>query len=90
MSNAVKSWMAWEGGVDLIGMTQDGLAQPNLIVHMARVVHFAFQRFFEMAAGERRLAAGALLEDAFRFDMPLVCRYGLDFLILLTKPRHMV
>jgi len=39
LSNAVKSWMAWEGGVDVMAMTQDGLTQPNLIINMARVVH---------------------------------------------------
>lgn len=33
------AWMSWEGGVDLAGFTQPGLAQPNVIVHVARMVH---------------------------------------------------
>ncbi|MBK8097507.1 MAG: hypothetical protein IPK26_10385 [Planctomycetes bacterium] len=32
-------WMTWEGGVDLVAMTQPGLAQPNVILHVARIVH---------------------------------------------------
>jgi hypothetical protein len=32
-------WMAWEGGVDLVGSTIPGSNQPNLIVHVARIVH---------------------------------------------------
>jgi len=39
MNTSVKRWMSWEGGVDLIAMTRDGLEQPDVIVHMARVVH---------------------------------------------------
>jgi hypothetical protein len=31
--------MNWEGGVDLVGGTEPGLAMPNLIVHVARLVH---------------------------------------------------
>jgi hypothetical protein len=31
--------MSWEGGVDLACMTKPGLTQPNLILHVARVVH---------------------------------------------------
>lgn len=31
--------MSWEGGVDLIAVTQPGLAMPNIIVHVARMVH---------------------------------------------------
>jgi hypothetical protein len=36
---AYTKWMNWEGGVDLVGATQAGLAMPNLIVHVARLVH---------------------------------------------------
>jgi hypothetical protein len=36
---AVTRWMAWEGGVDLVAGTQAGLAMPNVIVHVARMVH---------------------------------------------------
>ncbi len=38
MSN-IKSWMSWEGGVDLVAATQEGLAMPNVIIHVARMVH---------------------------------------------------
>jgi hypothetical protein len=36
---ALNQWMAWEGGVDLVGSTIPGSNQPNLIVHVARIVH---------------------------------------------------
>ncbi len=36
---AIKEWMSWEGGVDVAGFTASGLAMPNVIVHVARVVH---------------------------------------------------
>ncbi len=36
---AVTSWMSWEGGVDLVAATTEGLAQPNVVVHVARMVH---------------------------------------------------
>ena len=36
---AVTAWMSWEGGVDLACMTKPGLTQPNLILHVARIVH---------------------------------------------------
>jgi hypothetical protein len=36
--NATK-WMSWEGGVDLVGLTQENGAAPNVIVHVARMVH---------------------------------------------------
>lgn len=32
-------WMSWEGGVDLCGMTAPGFTMPNVIVHVARMVH---------------------------------------------------
>ena len=35
----VTAWMSWEGGVDIVGMTKPGLTQPNLILHVARMVH---------------------------------------------------
>jgi len=35
----VSAWMSWEGGVDLTAMTEPKLEQPNLIVHVARMVH---------------------------------------------------
>jgi hypothetical protein len=38
MSN-IKSWMSWEGGVDLVAATQEGLAMPNVLIHVARLVH---------------------------------------------------
>ena len=36
---AIRTWMSWEGGVDLAAMTKPGLAQPNVMVHVARMVH---------------------------------------------------
>jgi hypothetical protein len=35
----ITRWMAWEGGLDLSAMTQPGLEQPNVILHVARMVH---------------------------------------------------
>jgi hypothetical protein len=35
----VTNWMSWEGGVDLAASTIEGAEQPNVIVHIARVVH---------------------------------------------------
>ncbi len=35
----MKHWMSWEGGVDLLGCTVDGLPMPNAIIHVARLVH---------------------------------------------------
>lgn len=35
----VNNWMSWEGGFDLVAMTQAGLPMPNVIVHVARMVH---------------------------------------------------
>ena len=32
-------WMSWEGGVDLIAKTSAELGMPNVIVHVARMVH---------------------------------------------------
>lgn len=31
--------MSWEGGVDVVGATAPGLPIPNLLVHVARIVH---------------------------------------------------
>jgi hypothetical protein len=35
----IDRWMSWEGGVDLAGSTIAGSNQPNIIVHVARIVH---------------------------------------------------
>ncbi len=35
----VTHWMAWEGGVDVAGFTSQNFAMPNVIVHVARMVH---------------------------------------------------
>lgn len=32
-------WMSWEGGFDLVAMSAPGLAMPDVIVHVARMVH---------------------------------------------------
>ncbi len=39
MNSSVSHWMAWEGGVDLVALTRPGLALPNVIIHVARLVH---------------------------------------------------
>jgi hypothetical protein len=36
---SINQWMCWEGGVDMMAMTQPGLPMPNIIVHVARMVH---------------------------------------------------
>jgi hypothetical protein len=35
----VSKWMNWEGGVDLVAVTSPDLMMPNVIVHLARMVH---------------------------------------------------
>jgi hypothetical protein len=35
----IHTWMSWEAGVDILGATRPGLAMPNVLVHVARVVH---------------------------------------------------
>lgn len=35
----MKNWMSWEGGVDLIAKTSAEIEMPNVIVHVARMVH---------------------------------------------------
>src|ERR1700712_574809 len=37
--SGMQQWMSWEGGVDLVAATAPGLPMPNVIVHVARVVH---------------------------------------------------
>lgn len=34
-----KHWMSWEGGVDIAAVTEPTLTMPNVIVHVARMVH---------------------------------------------------
>jgi hypothetical protein len=36
---SISKWMSWEGGVDLVAVTSPDLAMPNVIVHVARMVH---------------------------------------------------
>lgn len=36
---ALNHWMSWEGGVDLVAKTDGELEAPNVIVHVARIVH---------------------------------------------------
>jgi hypothetical protein len=35
----VSNWMSWEGGVDLVALSNDKMEMPNVIVHVARMVH---------------------------------------------------
>lgn len=36
---AVNDWMSWQGGVDLAAMTDPTFTQPNVIIHLANMVH---------------------------------------------------
>ena len=36
---SINDWMSWQGGVDLVGLTDANLKQPNIIIHLARMVH---------------------------------------------------
>ncbi len=36
---SLENWMSWEGGVDLVAKTDAALEMPNVIVHVARMVH---------------------------------------------------
>jgi hypothetical protein len=35
----VNQWMSWEAGVDLVALTDSKLTSPNVILHVARIVH---------------------------------------------------
>ena len=37
--SVVNNWMSWEGGFDLVALSQPALPMPNVIVHVARMVH---------------------------------------------------
>ncbi len=36
---SVSNWMSWEGGVDLVALSNENMPMPNIIVHVARMVH---------------------------------------------------
>lgn len=36
---SVSKWMSWEGGVDLVALSDENAPMPNVIVHIARMVH---------------------------------------------------
>ncbi|MCX8021055.1 MAG: hypothetical protein N2747_11240 [Chitinophagaceae bacterium] len=36
---SVSDWMSWEGGIDVVGVTDTALKNPNVIFHIARMVH---------------------------------------------------
>lgn len=36
---SVTKWMSWEGGVDLVALSNENMPMPNVIVHVARMVH---------------------------------------------------
>lgn len=36
---SVTEWMSWEGGVDVAAITDTNFKMPNVIVHVARMVH---------------------------------------------------
>ncbi len=37
--NKVNQWMSWHQGVDLVAVTSPALSMPNVIVHLANMVH---------------------------------------------------
>jgi hypothetical protein len=37
--NNVSKWMSWEGGVDLVAVTDASLQMPNIIIHLGRMVN---------------------------------------------------
>lgn len=36
---SVTKWMSWEGGADLVALSNENMPMPNIIVHVARMVH---------------------------------------------------
>lgn len=36
---SVTQWMSWEGGIDLVALSNENMPMPNIIVHVARMVH---------------------------------------------------
>ena len=36
---AISDWMSWQGGVDLAAVTDPSFTQPNVIIHLANMVH---------------------------------------------------
>lgn len=36
---SITKWMSWEGGVDLVALSNENVPMPNVIVHIARMVH---------------------------------------------------
>ncbi len=66
----LKSWMSWEGGVDLIAKTSADVEMPNVIVHVARMVHTPVGSapsgmiFWQPDPGAPPLAFGFVSSDA--------------------------
>jgi len=64
------AWMSWEGGVDVLGVTQPGLAQPNVILHVARMVHTPLGSapsgivFYQPDPAKAPVVAGFVCSDA--------------------------
>lgn len=36
---SISKWMSWEGGADLVALSNENMPMPNIIVHIARMVH---------------------------------------------------
>ncbi len=70
LQGAVGKWMAWEGGVDLVALTAPNLPMPNVIVHVARMVHTplgsapAGMVFYQPDASKPPLVMGFVGTDA--------------------------
>lgn len=67
---AITNYMSWEGGVDLVASTDPKLPMPNVIVHVARMVHTpvgsgpAGMILFQPDAAKPPMALGFIGPDA--------------------------
>lgn len=39
LQTEIQDWMAWEGALDVVAFSSPELSQPDVIIHVARVVH---------------------------------------------------
>lgn len=70
MQTSLNQWMSWESGVDLVACTKPGLSMPNVIVHVARLVHTPVGSaasgmvFYQPDPGAAPLVMGFVSHDA--------------------------
>ncbi len=67
--------MSWEGGVDLVAATHAGLPMPNVIVHVARLVHTPIGSAASGMVFFQPDPAGAPLVMGFVSTQPQIGRY---------------